>query len=226
MRIREEQTTREEALALAGVGTLVTAGALMMNLANTSQIVLLGLVEVAAAVMIGVAGGLASEVEYPGVTMELGLAVSVAMVGALVAGTLVAGSLGGGLSGLVVRAVVGLVTYVVGGLAVMLIAWLILKIVQIIVKLSEPVGSGKSSVVIGVVAAAILIRLGHVQVGGVIGLAAVAYSVAVGIADIMQQSPKVDRSPRLGWGMRIAVVASFLVLIWICLLGSWPLQVR
>ncbi len=226
MRIREEQTTREEALALAGVGTLVTAGALMMNLANTSQIVLLGLVEVAAAVMIGVAGGLASEVEYPGVTMELGLAVSVAMVGALVAGTLVAGSLGGGLSGLVVRAVVGLVTYVVGGLAVMLIAWLILKIVQIIVKLSEPVGSGKSSVVIGVVAAAILIRLGHVEVGGVIGLAAVAYSVAVGIADIMQQSPKVDRSPRLGWGMRIAVVASFLVLIWICLLGSWPLQVR
>ncbi len=225
MSIREEQTTREEALAVAGVGILVTAGALTMSLAGTSQIGLLVLAEVAAGVMIGVAGGLTSGVEYPGVTMEIGLAVSVAAVGALVAGTLVAGSLGGGLPGLVVRAVAGLVTFVVGGLAVMLIAWLILKIVQRIVKLSWPVGS-VGGVVIGLVAAGILVWLGQVQVGKVIFLVAVAYSVAVGIADIMQQSPKADRSPRLGWGMRIAVAASFLVLIWICLLGSWPLQAR
>lgn len=217
-----EQPPREEGLALAGAGALVAAGVLMVGLLSSPPIGLvgLGLIGVAVGIVTGVAGGLASPRVKNLTDMAAGLAVSTAAVGAFVTGSLVAERLGGGLLGWGVGGIAGLVALVVAFLAAMLVARLIIKIIQVITQVG-PAGG----VLIGLVAGGILVWLGNVRVGEAVALlAGLAYSLAVGIASVMQKAPEAERFPRLGWGMNIAVAVSLLVLVWICLLGSWPIQ--
>ncbi len=219
-----EQPPREEGLALAGVGALVAAGVLMVGLSSNPPIGLvgLGLVGVAVGVLAGAAGGLASPRGENLTAMAAGLAVSSASVGAFVAGSLVAERLGGGLLGWGVGGIAGLVALVVAFLAALLVAGFIIKIIQVIAQVG-PAGG----VLIGLVAGGILVWLGNVRVGEAVALVAgLAYSLAVGIASVMQKAPEAERFPRLGCGLRIAVVVSLLVLVWICFFGSWPVQVR
>ena len=219
-----ERSSRGEGLALAGTGAVIAAGVLMVGLFGNPLMGLvgLGLVGVAVGVVAGAAGGLASPRGKHLAGMADGLAVSWAPVGAYVAAAFVAQHLGGSLLGWAVGIVAGLVALVVALLVTWLVAWLLLKIVQGMVKLG-PAGG----VLIGLVGWGLLAWLGQIRLGEVIALVAgLAYSLAVGIAGVMQKKSEGQDVPRLGWGLRIAVVVSLLVLIWICLLGSWPLQVR